>query len=519
MPSPSTDPVTALLRPHLERLARLPDEATRGEYRRRVTERDPLLFALLYLRHHLRDDAGRITLSEVHLEWCRRAEGWIEPVHEPMSDRHSETAPREMGKSTWWFTLLPMWAAAHRHVKFAAAFANTPEQAETHLATFKGELDSNALIRHDYPELVEPKTRGRGTTTADRISMYHARSGFVFAARGIDTATLGLKVGTTRPDLLILDDIEPHEARYSAAQMTKRLDTVVSAILPLNVRAHVVIVGTVTMAGSIVHQLVKSAQGIPLDPVDEAWITEQRIIAHHYPAIITDDDGVRRSVWPEKWALAFLESIEHTRTYAKNYANDPRGADGDYWTLDDITVGTLPGVTRVLVSVDPAVTTKGSSDYTGLAVIGWQPPPRDKPSAPGKCIVLEVKQVRKIGAALRLEVLDLLSKHNGGLVYVETNQGGDLWGIVFHSMPVKVKTVHQTEAKETRAADVLDHYQRGRVVHAEGADLRDYEGQLVAFPNAPHDDMVDAGGSGIRYFLNRNRRRSSVKVSASASSY
>lgn len=518
-----SDPVDDLLRPHLERLARLPDEATRGAYRRAVTKADPLLFALLYLRHHLRDDAGRITLSEVHLEWVERARAWMEPNSEPMADRHAEVAPRETGKSTWWFLLLPMWAAAHGWVRFAAAFANTPEQAETHLASFKSELDNNPLIRHDYPELVEPKTRGRGVTAADRISLYHARSGFVFAGRGIDTATLGLKVGNARPDLLILDDIEPHESRYSAAQMTKRLDTVVSAILPLNIRAHVVIVGTVTMAGSIVHQLVKSAQGLALDPIDEAWINEQRIVAHHYPAIAVNDDGTRRSIWPEKWSLAYLESIEHTRGYAKNYANDPRGADGDYWTLDDIKtppaeVG-LAGITRVLVSVDPAVTTKGSSDYTGLAVIGWQPPPRDKPNAPGRCLVMAVKQVRKIGAALRLEVLDLLSEYNGGLVYVETNQGGELWSTVFHTMPVKVKTVHQTEAKDARAADVLDHYQRGRVDHLEGADLRDYEGQLVGFPKTKHDDMVDAAGSGIRYFLNRNRRRKGPKAGATTATY
>jgi phage terminase large subunit-like protein len=67
-----------------------------------------------------------------------------------------------------------------------------------------------------------------------------------------------------------------------------------------------------------------------------------------------------------------------------------------------------------------------------------------------------------------------------------------------------VKTVHQSASKEVRAADVLNHYQRGRrVLHAEGADLRDFEGQLVAFPRAPHDDMVDAAGSALRYFLSR----------------
>jgi phage terminase large subunit-like protein len=515
----SPDPLEQYRR-HLEVMAAASSEQVRGLYRRRITESDPLMFALVYLRHHLRDDEGRITLSEVHLAWVEAAKRWMQQQSEPMANRHAEVAPREMGKSTWWFLILPMWAAAHGHRTFAAAFANTPEQAETHLASFKSELDNNPLIRADYPELVEPKTRGRGVTAADRISLYHARSGFVFAARGIDTATLGLKVGNKRPDLLILDDIEPHEGRYSADAAAKRLDTLRSAILPLNIRAAVVIVGTVTMVGSIVHQLVKSAGGVA-DPVDEAWIDEERIEAHHHLAIVTDDDGRRRSIWPEKWSLAFLESIEGSRSYAKNYANDPRGADGDYWTLDDITTGTVEGITRVLVSIDPAVTTKKTSDYTGISVIGWRPPRRDEGGL-GECEVREVRQVRKTGEALRLDVLATLERHNAGLVLVETNQGGELWQVVLHNMPVKVKTVHQTEAKETRAADVLTHYQRGRVKHSPDADLRDYEGQLVAFPRAPHDDMVDSTGSGIRYFLSRNRTpaaRNRVRVGASASAY
>ena len=520
MPPVSPDPLEQYRR-HLEVMARASSEQVRSMYRRRITRDDPLMFALVYLRHHLRDDAGRITLSEVHLAWVEAAKRWMQQHNEPMSDRRAEVAPREMGKSTWWFLILPMWAAAHGHRSFAAAFANTPEQAETHLASFKSELDNNPLIRADYPELVEPKTRGRGVTAADRISLYHARSGFVFAGRGIDTATLGLKVGNKRPDLLILDDIEPHEGRYSASAAAKRLDTLRSAILPLNIRAAVVIVGTVTMVGSIVHQLVKSAHGTA-DPVDEGWIAEERIEAHHHNAIVTDDDGVRRSVWPEKWALSWLESIEGTRSYAKNYANDPRGADGDYWTLDDITTGEVEGITRVLVSIDPAVTTKKTSDYTGISVIGWRPPRPGERTDLGECEVLEVRQVRKTGEALRLDVLETLGRWGAGLILVETNQGGELWNVVLHNMPVKVKTVHQTEAKEVRAADVLTHYQRGRVKHSPNADLRDYEGQLVAFPRAPHDDMVDSTGSGIRYFLSRNRTpaaRKRVSVGASASAY
>lgn len=480
-------------------------------HRRHATRDDPMLFALVYLSRHLTDpETGRVMLSDVHVAWAKSAKAWRKRAPAPMADRRAEVAPREMGKSTWWFLLLPMWAAAYDHVGFAAAFADTDTQAQTHLASFKTELDTNALIRHDFPDLVEPKTRGRGTVMADRVSLYHARSGFVFAAAGMDSSNLGMKVGDRRPDLIILDDIEPHEARYSAALATKRLNTLREAILPLNVYAHVIMVGTVTMQDSIVHQVVKHARG-ERDEVNE-WVGEEKIGARHWQAIVTEPGGTRASIWPTKWPLAFLFEIEGTRGYMKNYANDPLGADGDYWTVEDFTRGPmLPGVTRILIELDPAVTTKKTSDYTGIAVIGWQPPAKGV-IGKGRCIVLEARQVKKDGAALRLDMLDTIQRHGAGLVRIEVNQGGELWPQILWGLPVPVKTVHESAPKEVRAADALNHYQRGRVVHADETvarrgDLRDAEGQMVAFPNAPNDDLVDAVGAGIRYFLSRERRK------------
>ncbi len=490
------------------------------ELRKLKTRDDPALFALVYLSQHLvNPDTGAVGLADVHVAWAETAKRWAKPRGKPMADRRAEVAPREMGKSTWWFLVLPMWAAAHGHVGFAAAFADTDTQAQTHLATFKSELDGNPLLREDFPELCAPKTRGRGQVEADRVSLYHAKSGFVFAAAGMDSSNLGLKVGSQRPDLIILDDIEPHEGRYGKELAKKRLDTLVSAILPLNIYAHVIVAGTVTMAGSIIHQIVQRGNGIVDEQTD--WVDEQHIKARHTLPIITDKHGRRRSVWPAKWPLSFLEGIEHTAAYAKNYANDPLGAEGDYWHLEDIekarTLGRIAGITHILVEVDPAVTTKKSSDFTGIAVIGWTPPPRGTRGT-GKVTVLEVRQVRKSGAALRLDILDTVTRWNAGLVRIETNQGGDLWRTILWGLPCKVRTVHETDSKEVRAAGWLDHYQRGRVGHYTGEELGyrtdqrkgslvDYEGQLVAFPNAPHDDMVDAAGAGGLYFLDRDKRR------------
>jgi hypothetical protein len=91
---------------------------------RRALGQDPVAFALIYLRDHLRgrptklpdgtETPGHVSFAECHYEWARIALGWRDPdpAIEPQSDRHGIIAPRETGKSTWWYLILPLWAAA-----------------------------------------------------------------------------------------------------------------------------------------------------------------------------------------------------------------------------------------------------------------------------------------------------------------------------------------------------------------------------------------------------------------------
>lgn len=476
--------------------------------RRALTRRDPLVFACLYLWRHLSGPAtgGEVSFAEAHLEWAAMAATWTKAPGGDTGPREAIIAPRETGKSTWWFLLLPMWAAAHGHVKFAAAFADSASQAETHLATFKHELETNAALREDYPELTAPRVRNRGAVAADRVSQYQAESGFVFAARGITSSTLGLKVGELRPDLIILDDIEPDEASYSSDQMTKRLGTLTDAILPLSTVARVVVVGTVTMEGSIVHQLSKAAKGLEVSD----WIVREGFVGHHYLPILTDDDGAERSMWPERWSLEWLLKMRGSRTFAKNYLNDPVGADGDYWTLPLFRHERLEACPYVLLSVDPAVTSKASSDQTGIAVLGFQP--RDR-----RVEVRKAFGVRLAPEGIRARVLaELADDPTIGLVLVETNQGGEVWRSILHDLPVPITTVHQSEKKEVRAATVANDYVRERVVHAPELAGGSAEGQMAAFPRGPHDDIVDAIVSGVNYFLHRKRKK---KATASSLPY
>ncbi|MEU6597863.1 hypothetical protein [Streptomyces flaveolus] len=486
------------------------------EGRRTLTRLDPLLFALVYLRHHLKDDEGRITFGDAHLDWCRAGRRWVRPPTGPAKERDAWIAPRNTGKTTWWFLILPMWAAAHGHVRFAAAFASAATQAERHLSTFKRELDGNALLRRDFPDLCTAAKRPSGQNVADTQSMYIAKSGFIFAAHGIDSSALGMKVEEKRPDLLLCDDIEPDEASYSAQLAAKRLTTLLDAILPLNIYARVAICGTVTMPGSIIHQLVKAAKGVHV----EDWIRDEGIRAHHSLPIVERPDGTERSMWPAKWPIGYLLEIRHTRSYAKNMANDPLAADGALWApadfrypdpptplVDDGIEGYprrdpdtgLDPITHMMLSIDTATTAKRASDFTGLAVVSWSA--RHRRCTVHAAMALKVRP----GPELRERVLALLDEFPRiGLVLIEVNQGGDAWQAILHDMPVRVKTVHQNEPKFSRAEGLLGLYQRGRVLHARR--LPELEQQMCTFPKGPNDDMVDAVGSAVRRFIPPERR-------------
>lgn len=478
-----------------------------SEGRRILTRLEPKLFSLVYLLHHLTDENDHVSFADVHDDWFEHMRSWVRPVAEPREWRRAFVAPRSCGKSTMWYLVAPLWAGAHGFARFVAAFADSATQAETHLSTFKHELSTNALLREDFPDLCRPAVRARGVTEADNRSLYKSASGFVFAGKGIDSSSLGLKVGDTRPDVIIGDDLEPSESNYSAHQAEKRLSTLVNAILPLSERARVVIVGTVTMPGSLVHQLVRT---VITTEEPEQWITDERITCYYYPPIVQAEDGAERSIWERKWPLEWLRSIRNTRSYRMNYANDPAGFDGGYWKQDDFryaTFGVRP--TKWLLQVDPAVTTKGTSDWTGLAVVGHVPPSRDPAGLPapfadrvpaGLVEVAHTEQVKLVGEDLRQRILRLLAQYPRiKRVRVEVNQGGDLWYTVLHNLPVPLLVHTSNASKEVRFAEALDYYQRLQVAHSQ--PMATCEGQMIGFPKVPHDDVADATVSGVLFFL------------------
>jgi phage terminase large subunit-like protein len=389
-------------------------------------------------------------------------------------------APRSIGKSTWAFLVLPLWAMAHGHRSYVVAFADASGQAEGHLANLRNEIARNELLAQDFPEL----TPAGRNNAKDLVT----EGGAAFSARGMDSRTLGAKSGADRPDLLIGDDLEPM-SRYSAQVRDERLHVLLDGVLPMGDRANVLLVGTVVRYGSIMHTLAQYARG---RETGEAWPVSEGIAAHYFPPIL--GTGAReRSCWPARWPLSELRALRDAggSKWWLNFLNDPPrpGESGAGWTPEMFTYGGAD-VDQWVVVVDLAPTSKATSDQTAVAVLGVDVSGRH-------LVVAECRGVRAQPGEIRDLVHRLAKRYHAREVHAEVNQGHDTWRRVFQPMPqlpgsgkpVRLVPFHTSSNKRERILDLVDLYGRGGVIHLDR--LGELERQALAWPDVRHDDLVD----------------------------
>lgn len=302
----------------------------------------------------------------------------------------------------------------------------------------------------------------------------------------MDSKSLGMSSGGLRPDLIILDDIEPDEARYGGGVKANRLASLTQKILPMNERAAVVINGTVTVHGSLMHDVVLAAAG----GVPERWIGEEGFTCRHYPAIEVDAFGCERSFWPERYSLPYLHSIRGTRNYALNFAGAPPPPGARLWTESTFNYlqAPVPCHRRALwVDVNKAgASTQARHDFTAIVraaraigrpeiVIEWAQQRRESYPSTNARIAEQCRLFPDIDTA-----------------YCEVNAFGSeaaMRNSIKVPSGVRLVAVWSTRPKDVRIKDSLAVYELNHVWHL--TRLSELEDQQMRWPQVDHDDLVD----------------------------
>jgi phage terminase large subunit-like protein len=138
---------------------------------------------------------------------------------------------------------------------------------------------------------------------------------------------------------------------------------------------------------------------------------------------------------------------------------------------------------RIVVAIDPAVTSGEDSDETGIVAAGI--------GADGRGYVLADASCRMPPADWARRAINLYHDLRADRIVAEANNGGDLVSTVIRTADptVPVTLVHAARGKRTRAEPISLLYEQGRVAHTE--PYPELEDQMCSYTGAPGEDSPD----------------------------
>ena len=138
---------------------------------------------------------------------------------------------RGMGKSTM-AEVGALMRAALLGESYVLYVCSVDDQAREHISNIKYLIEHpDSRIAQYYPGLSEPKEQKFGGTDTWNKDVFITQSGAIFRAKGLNSSMRGLRVGTQRPNQIILDDID--DIKDSVAVAQNKINVIKASILPV----------------------------------------------------------------------------------------------------------------------------------------------------------------------------------------------------------------------------------------------------------------------------------------------
>lgn len=386
--------------------------------------------------------------------------------------------PRDHGKSTQVCGRV-LWELGRNpalRIKIVCATAAIAAERSRFL---RDAIQHNAAIRQVFPSLRPGSPWKAGGFSIARPA---ASIGPSVCAFGVGAGSTG-----TRADLLICDDAVDVHAMHSRTERDRVADYFANNLMNL------------------------------LEPDGRCWIlftpwhlddVNARLKRNRMYTLFHRAVGPElQAVWLEKWppdGLRTRRAEVGTASFARGYRLVPMAEDETpiraawvkYWTEE------RPCET-VILSVDPAVSTRSGSDASALVVLG-------KCDEQGEIRVL-ASTARRVAAPELVGLIEAFNRQwRPAVILFESNASflgiKDL--LARHTaFGGKLKSVTQTANKAARVAAFSVAVENG-VFRLKGDDSqRDLFEEMTTFPFGEHDDLLDAAATGCAYLLDRREPR------------
>jgi predicted phage terminase large subunit-like protein len=417
----------------------------------------------------------------------------------------SIAAPRGHSKSTTVTIVYTLASVLFRQSRFVLIVADT----ETQAALFLGQIKQILYDSQEIHQLFGLKLNEKGEcdfekdTETDIIVNFADGTRFRIMAKGAEQKLRGLLFDGGRPDLIVIDDLMNEELVANKDRRDKLARWFYGSLIPCrSVKGKIRFVGTVMNLDDPLEFTMPKERDKQTVVEDLKTWSNKKIGSWKSVKYRAHNGDFSAVLWPSRYTGAYFKELRSDfierglpDTYACEYLNNPVDDSIKYFRRTDLLPMTEDDHKKNLtyyITADLAISEKERADYTAIVVGGMDQNGqiqirhcvRERLS--GDEIVNTLLSLQKVYNPLCVGIEDTqISKSLGPFI----NRAMMETGIYMNLVPLKP---HRMD-KIARARAIQARMRAGAVKFDKHADwFPQFEEELLTFPRAKHDDVVDA---------------------------
>ena len=336
-------------------------------------------------------DSFKSEWSQFHLWLINKCEDIIFN-HADEETRNVVAAPRGHAKSTLISFAFVIWCCCYSWKRFIVIISATGPVAKQFIVDIRNELEFNEKIKRDFGEM-----KNDDMWNSNEI---YTRTKVFLTSKGAGAQMRGMKFNSTRPDLVILDDLETAEQVASPAQNAALKQWFNSDVMPMgSVTCSFFYIGTVLSYDALLYNMLnngeysswvrKTFQAVikfsdsplwnewesimtDLGRGDNAYADAMAFYREHKEEMLAGTEVLWPNQRPDMYEHLMERRLASEEGFASEFQNDPQTENTrtfkTEWLENNYYVD-LPEIKEVCIAIDPAVGGKRRNDYSAIVAV------------------------------------------------------------------------------------------------------------------------------------------------------